>query len=84
VENVDEFTSGAFKIFPNPTQTGQELRVELSAAPSFMTSVEIFDSVGRLSYRGTINTQSFTIKTPLDRGVYYIKIGDRVEKWIVR
>lgn len=84
VENVGEVTSSAFKIFPNPTQTGQELRVELSATPSSMISVEIFDSVGRLNYRDTINTQSFTIKTPLDRGVYFIKIGDRVEKWIVR
>jgi hypothetical protein len=84
VENVDEVTSSAFKIFPNPTQTGQELRVELSATPLSLISVEIFDSVGRLNYRDTINTQSFTIKTPLDRGVYFIKIGDRVEKWIVR
>ena len=68
--NIDEFTDGQTKIFPNPTQN--KLNIEFSGQSDYM--VKLYDLQGKLilqeKNKSSINTSN------IPRGIYLLEIAD--------
>ena len=62
------------RLFPNPSQKGQEVRIELPAEMNG-AEVEIIDMMGRTVYRSQFNGN--TITTPAVAGVYTLRVTDQ-------
>ncbi|MDT3738516.1 MAG: T9SS type A sorting domain-containing protein [Candidatus Kapabacteria bacterium] len=73
------------RIFPNPATDFIEINLNNGASPSASDRVQIFDLLGiEVMSVGTgldLSTQRINV-SHLPAGVYYIRIGDRVEKFV--
>ena len=75
---VNTFSKNAFTIFPNPTQADLHI-VKTDGTAAY----EVYSILGSKVLSGTIDTTNSTINVAnLDKGVYLIKIGNAVKKFI--
>lgn len=76
-EGVDEIGADAFAIYPNPAD--DFIRVETRHGVS-LQGVEIYDITGR---KVLISTESEVDVSKLPQGVYFVKIGEKTQHFII-
>jgi hypothetical protein len=70
---IEELSSNGISIYPNPTI--DKLNIAINADLVSITSVSIYDALGKLVMTEKLNTELTTIRTSnLDSGVYFVKI----------
>jgi hypothetical protein len=70
---IEELSSNGISIYPNPTI--DKLNIAINADLVSITSVSIYDALGKLVITEKLNTELTTIRTSnLDSGVYFVKI----------
>lgn len=75
---IETFSKNAFTIYPNPAEA--ELNVTKTEGTS---NYEVYSILGSKVLSGTIDTTNTTINVAnLDKGVYLVKIGNAVQKFI--
>jgi len=81
----DDYRLTVEALYPSPAQT--EIHIQMKLDKIALTDIQIFDLTGRLQYSqscafGTEETE-VTIPIHLPSGVYVLKIGDKVRKFVV-
>jgi hypothetical protein len=78
IAGVNTFSTKAFVLYPNPVQDNLQItKIESDA------NYEVFSVLGAKVLSGTISAGGSTINVEnLDKGVYIIKIGNAVQKFI--
>lgn len=80
VINVNEMSTGAFGIYPNPATSSINIKSNITAA----TEVNVYDMTGRLVKKVVINDSNATINVEdLNKGIYFININGKVEKLVI-
>ena len=85
VININFDDGNQISIYPNPAEDYIEISLHNGASPIASDKVQIFDIIGiEVMSVGTgldLSTQRIDV-SGLPAGVYYIRIGDRVEKFV--
>ncbi len=85
--NADNFYVDKIGIYPNPV-IANKFRIKFTNAESGTYKVELVDVLGEAAYKSTINTVGkinlFTIELPgsLSKGIYVIRINDKMNKTV--
>ncbi len=73
------------KIYPNPITKGETIQVTMNNQYSSNNFIDIFDATGKNIKQIKIQSQTFQISTEnWEKGIYFIKVGQVVEKLIVK
>ena len=75
--SIDELEN-KYAIYPNPATDAFKVNVNGS------TKVSIFDMTGRCVKEVNVNDNSTINIEDLDRGIYFVSVGERVEKLVVK
>ena len=82
----DNTSINGFNFYPNPAEDYIEISIsDIGASPISSRKVQIFDILGIEVMFESIHTMTLSHRinvSGLPTGVYYIKIGDRVEKFL--
>lgn len=78
-EGVDEIGSDAFAIYPNPAN-GFIRVVDKRHGESLQQNIEIYDITGR---KVLISTESEINVSKLPQGIYFVKIGEKTQRFII-
>jgi hypothetical protein len=70
---VDSFTNNEFSIYPNPTK--DVLNIKFNASETQISSVEIFDMLGRQIMKSDIASENISVQS-LNKGTYIILLKD--------
>lgn len=76
-ESVDEFGAKMFTLYPNPVKDN------LMISGQNLGNVSVFNALGEVIFE-TFATDELNINTSgFDNGIYFVKIGEKVRKFIV-
>jgi hypothetical protein len=74
---VDSYTNNEFRIYPNPTK--DLLNIKFNASETQISSVEIFDMLGRQIMKSDVASENISVQS-LNKGTYIILLKDVVGK----
>ncbi len=77
---VERNLESAIHIYPIPANSKLHIAIENSG----VLEAEVFNSIGRCEWKGTINGQADLPAYLWARGVYFIKFVDSQTQWVVR
>jgi hypothetical protein len=70
---VDSYTNNEFRIYPNPTK--DLLNIKFNASETQISSVEIFDMLGRQIMKSDVASENISVQS-LNKGTYIILLKD--------
>jgi hypothetical protein len=77
----DIFNDNNFVLFPNPSSSNR-LQV-ITSVNSTEKVIEFFDNYGRMVYQQRLSTSSTMLPVShLVKGIYYVRYGSNVKKWV--
>lgn len=76
VARLEENYASSIKIYPNPVT--DILKVELDEDLFFSYHIELFNALGTSVFNENISSKQFEINlSQFERGIYFLRIGDR-------
>lgn len=82
-ETVEEFAMDSFTIFPNPSSQG-ELNIKMNTNAADKNLLQVYDTMGRTVYSQEFYQNRMNIRLSLERGIYFVNVNGKTQKWIVR
>jgi hypothetical protein len=77
--SIENPTKATFNVFPNPTKT----TLNIQSTQSNNSNVKIYDAIGQLYLDEKLTNQNKRLNIQhLQSGIYFIKVGDTVQKFV--